>query len=183
MARSACSRRALTRPDSRAWNSVVYWAITTPSSVFTSHHPPVFRRTCTTSRVFPTVKYGPRPIVSRVYARGFVTGALDVFDIGAGIRVWLIGPGFTTQLEHAVAQAPQERAVVRYEQHRAFKVRKRFDEHLLRREIEMVCRLVEDEEVRRIQEHARHDQSRALAAGERLDPLVDVVALELKGTE
>src|ERR1051326_5723961 len=47
----------------------------------------------------------------------------------------------------------------------------------------MVRWLVEDEEVRRIEEHARHDEARFLAAGERPDPFVDVVAAELEGAE
>ena len=54
------------------------------------------------------------------------------------------------------------------------------EQHLLRREIEMVGRLVEDEEVRRIEQHARHHQPRLLAARERADLLVDVVAGELE---
>src|SRR5436190_22286156 len=47
----------------------------------------------------------------------------------------------------------------------------------------MVRRLVEDEEVRRVEEHAREDETRLLAAGERADFLLDVVAGELEGAE
>jgi hypothetical protein len=35
----------------------------------------------------------------------------------------------------------------------------RLEQHLLRREIEVVGRLVEDEEVRRVEKHAGHDET------------------------
>ena len=47
----------------------------------------------------------------------------------------------------------------------------------------MVGRLVEDHEVRRIEQHARDDQPRALPARERPDSLVDLVARKLERPE
>ena len=63
------------------------------------------------------------------------------------------------ELEHAVGEAAEECAVVRDEEHRSFEIVQRFDEHFFRREVEVVGRLVEHEEVRRIEEHARHHQA------------------------
>jgi hypothetical protein len=40
----------------------------------------------------------------------------------------------------------------------------RLDQHLLGRHVEMVGRLVEHQEVRRVEEHQRHDEARLLAA-------------------
>ena len=65
---------------------------------------------------------------------------------------------------------------MRHEQHRAVEVLQRVEQHLLRREIEVVGRLVEDEEVRRVEEHAREDEARLLAARQRSNFLVDLVA-------
>ena len=75
-----------------------------------------------------------------------------------------VGAALAAELEHAVAEPAQERAVVRHEDHRALEVAERVDQHVLRREIEMVGRLVEDQEVRRIEQHARHHEARLLAA-------------------
>ena len=59
-------------------------------------------------------------------------------------------------------------------------LRESLDEHLLRGEIEVVRGLVEDEEIRRIEQHSRHHEARLLAAGEEADLLVHVVAGELE---
>ena len=53
-------------------------------------------------------------------------------------------------------------------------------QHFLGREIEVVGRLVEHEEVRRVEQHPRHHEARLLAARQRADLLVDVVAGELE---
>ncbi len=63
------------------------------------------------------------------------------------------------------------------------KSRERLDQHLLGGEVEVVRRLVEHEEVRRVEQHPRHHQARLLAARQRPDRLVDVVARELEGAE
>lgn len=44
-------------------------------------------------------------------------------------------PGFTPELQHAVAQRPQEGAIVRDEEHRALETAERFEQHLFSREI------------------------------------------------
>ena len=92
-----------------------------------------------------------------------------------------VGAAFAAQFKDTVAQATQERAVVRHEQHRPLEVAERLEQHFLRGEIEVVRRLVEHQEVRRVEQHARHDETRLLAARERSDLLVGVVTRELEG--
>src|SRR5450631_2144073 len=66
--------------------------------------------------------------------------------------------------------------VVRDEKHRAFVTRQRVYQHLLRVDVEMVRRLVEDQEVRRVEQHLGHHEPRLLAAREHAAPFLDVVA-------
>ena len=81
---------------------------------------------------------------------GFVTGALDVLDGEAGIDVRLrLGAALAAKLQHAIAEAAQEFAVVRDEQYRPVEVLQRVEQHFLGGQIQMVGRLVEHEEVRR----------------------------------
>ena len=80
------------------------------------------------------------------------------------------------QLEHATAERTEEHPVVRHEHHGALEVPERCEQHLLGGQIEVVGRLVEDQEVGRVEEHARHHEPRLLAARERPDLLVDLVA-------
>ncbi len=56
--------------------------------------------------------------------------------------------------------------------------RQRLDQHLLGRDVEMVGRLVEHQEVRRVEQHLRHHQPRLLAARQHAAALLDVVAGE-----
>src|SRR5688572_17093440 len=57
-----------------------------------------------------------------MHPRCFVSGALHVFDVGPGIQVrLLVGAGLPSQLDDAIAQGAQERAIVGDEQHRPFK--------------------------------------------------------------
>ena len=69
---------------------------------------------------------------------------------------------------------------MRHEEHRALEAAERLDQHLLGRQVEVVRRLVEHEEVRRVEQHPRHHQARLLAARQRPDLLVHVVARELE---
>ena len=119
-----------------------------------------------------------------MHAGRLVAGPLDVLDVGTGIGVQLdVGPAFASQLQHPVAQPAQEHAVVRHEDHRAVELRQRIDQHFLRRQIQVVGRLVEHQEVRRVEQHARHDEARLLASRQRPDLLLDVLAGELKRAE
>ena len=61
-----------------------------------------------------------------------------------------VGAAFTAQLQDPVAQATEEHPVVGDEHHRALELAQGPDQHLLGREIEMIGRLVEHQEVRRI---------------------------------
>ena len=69
---------------------------------------------------------------------------------------------------------------MRDEEHGAIEVRERLDEHFLREEVQVIGGLVEDQEVRWVEQHSRNHQPRLLAAGERPNLLVDIVARELK---
>src|SRR5688572_18194522 len=101
---------------------------------------------------------------SSVYTRSFVTGSRNVFDVGPLIEMrLLLDAGLPSQLDDAVAQRAKKGAIVRDEQHRAFEVLQRLDEHLLGEQIEMVRRLVEHQEVRRVEQHPRHHQTSLLA--------------------
>ena len=89
----------------------------------------------------------------------FVARARHVLDVRARVQVRLcVGTAFPAQLEHPVAQAAQEFPVVRYEQHGPLEITERFEQHFLGRKVEMVRRLVQHQEVRRIEQHARHDE-------------------------
>ena len=76
-----------------------------------------------------------------------------------------------------------EVAIVRDEDQRAAVVVERVEQHVLRVDVEVVGRLVEQQRVRRAQQHARHGQARALAARQHARLLVDVVAREQEAAE
>jgi hypothetical protein len=67
------------------------------------------------------------------------------------------------------------------EEHRALEVREGLQERLLGGEVEVVGRLVEHEEVRRVVEHLGEHQPRLLAAREHPAGLLHVVAREPEG--
>jgi hypothetical protein len=100
-----------------------------------------------------------------VHAGGFVAGAGDILDVGARIEVRLgLRPRLASQFNDPIRQPPQERAVVRHEDHGALEVLQRSHQHLLGGKVEMVRGLIEDEEIGRVVEHAGHDEARLLAA-------------------
>ena len=86
-------------------------------------------------------------------------------------------------LDDPIGQALDEVAVVRDEDQRAAVILERVEQDVLRVEVEMVGRLVEQQRVRRTQQHARHRQPRALAARQHAGLLVDVVAREEESAE
>ena len=73
--------------------------------------------------------------------------------------------------------------IVRHEDQRAAVVDERVEQHFLRVEIEMVGRLVEQQRVRRTQQHPRDGQPRALAARQHAHALVDVVSGKQEAAE
>ena len=79
-------------------------------------------------------------------------------------------------LDDPCRQPLDEVAVVADEDQRAAVVHQRVEQHVLRVQIEVVGRLVEQQQVGRPQEHAGDGQPRALAAGQHTGLLVDVVA-------
>src|ERR1035441_4381302 len=111
--------------------------------------------------------------ISRVYARRFVPQALDVFDVGTGVHHGIaLGAAFAAQFEHARAQAAQEHAVVRHENHGSFEALERIHQHLLGGQVQVIGGLVQHQKVGRVVEHARHGEARFLAATEGADLLV-----------
>src|SRR4051794_18977085 len=72
---------------------------------------------------------------------------------------------------HAIEQV----AVVRDEHQRAGKIEQRFFEHVERRDVEIVRRLVEHQQVRRLQHQPREDDARLLAAGQSRFPGLPVL--------
>ena len=77
----------------------------------------------------------------------------------------------------------EERAVVRNDQHAAGVVGERALQDILRLHVEVVGRLVEDQEICRAQQHADECHARAFAAGEHADFFEDIVAAEKKAAE
>ena len=69
---------------------------------------------------------------------------------------------------------------MRYEDHGAFKTFQGVHQHLLGRQIQVIGRFVEHQEVRRVVEHASYCQPRLFSAGECADLLVHVFAGELE---
>src|SRR5262245_41275134 len=79
--------------------------------------------------------------------------------------------------------AIDEVAVVRDDDERPLVLVERVLQDLAARQIEVVRRLVEEEQVRRAYEKTREGQARLLTAGEHADPLVDVVPGEEEASE
>ena len=78
-------------------------------------------------------------------------------------------------LEDAGGQLVDEIAVVRDEDHRAGELFKRFEQHFLGAQVQVIGGLVEQQEIGRHHQHAGQRVAVALAAGEHADGLEDVV--------
>ena len=72
---------------------------------------------------------------------------------------------------------------MRNEDHRAVKVLQRFQQHVFCAHIQVVGRLVEQQKIRRAQQHARQRVAIALAARKHADPLEHIVLAEEKTAE
>src|SRR5882757_931238 len=107
-------------------------------------------------------------------ARRLLSGAGDIFGVAAAKLM----RAFRRQFQYAVGQRRQKMPVMRDEQHGALVLRESRDQHLLGGEVEMVGRLIQHQEIRRIEQHDRHHQSRLLAARQHPAPLLDIVAGE-----
>ena len=108
--------------------------------------------------------------------------ANDVFIIGSRVGMRLrFRSGFASKLQDSIAEASQEISVVGDEQHRAIEILECPDEHFLRRQIQVVCRLVQDQKIRRVHQQSRHDQPRFLSSGQRSNRLIDILPGKLKG--
>src|SRR3546814_3779064 len=111
-------------------------------------------------------------VCSSDLTRRFLAGTLDIFRITAAILVDAV----RRQFQHAIGQRRQEMPVMRDEKHRALVRRQRPDQHFLCVEVEVVRRLVEHEEIRRVEQHGRHYQPRLLAARQDPATLLDLIA-------
>lgn len=86
-----------------------------------------------------------------------------------------IRAALAAEFQDAIAEATKKFTVVGDEKHRAFEVFQSFDQHLFRREVEVVCRLIKDQKVWRVKQHPGHDESCLLAARQSTDLLIDIV--------
>ena len=80
-------------------------------------------------------------------------------------------------------QLVDEVPIVRHDDERAAVVDEGVQQHVLRVDVEVVRRLVEEQRVGRTQQHPRDGQARPLAARQDADPLVGVVAREQEPAE
>src|SRR5262245_20609255 len=80
------------------------------------------------------------------------------------VGAWVDERAAIADLDDLRRQPLDEVAIVRHEDQRAAVVDERVEQHLFRIEIEMVGRLVEQQRVRRAQQHAGDGEPRALAA-------------------
>ena len=85
--------------------------------------------------------------------------------------------------QEAVADRPQQRAVVRHQHEAAFEPGQRAGERVAHLEIEMVGRLVEQEQVRPAVDDQRQRETRFLTARERSDRRVGHIAAKIEATE
>ena len=109
--------------------------------------------------------------------RRLVPALRHVLGVPAAIDVHAV----VGHLQHAVRERGEEATVVGDEEHRPLEAPERLDEHLLRGHVEVVGRLVQHEEVRRIVEHLGQDHARLLPSGEDAAPLVGLVPGEPEG--
>ena len=78
-------------------------------------------------------------------------------------------------LEDARGQLVDKVAVVRDKHHRAGVLAQRFEQHVFGAHVQVVGGLIEEQEIRRTQQHARQGIAIALAARKHADALEDLV--------
>ena len=101
-----------------------------------------------------------------------VAAEVDVFLVGAVVVADLVG----LDLDHAGGQLVNKPAVVRDDDQRAGEALEPLDQRLDRLEVEVIGRLVEDQHVGFDNTQAAKYQSGGLAARQRAESLVDIVA-------
>src|SRR5580692_11147650 len=106
---------------------------------------------------------------------------LHVFNVRPWINSGMaVRTALAPQFQNARAETAKEHAVMRNEDHGAFKILQGVYQHLLGRKIQVIRRFVEHQEVWRVVEHARYCQPRFFSARECADLLIYVFAGELK---
>ena len=118
-----------------------------------------------------------------------------IWDLGLGIflarltpqelcvRPWIDDSLTMTDFDDLRREFLHEISIVRNEDQCSPVVLERLEQHVLRIEVEMVRRLVEQQRVRRPQQHARDREARTLAARQHAGFLVDVIAREEKAAQ
>jgi hypothetical protein len=104
---------------------------------------------------------------------------VDEVLVSAGIDERLAA----ADVDHLAGQPVHEVAVVRHEDERPAVVAERLQQDLLRVQVQVVRGLVEEQHVRRVQEHLREGEPVALAAREDGHALVDVVPGEQEAAQ
>ena len=84
--------------------------------------------------------------MARVKTRRLLARPGHIFRVATAELMNAVG----RQFQYPVRERGQEVAVMRNEQHGALEFRQRLDQHLLRRHVQMVRRLIENQEVRRV---------------------------------
>ena len=105
------------------------------------------------------------------------TGLFEVVVVVAVVDAHLPAIDF----EDAVDEAAQEVAVMADEDHRTGEVLQGCQQRFPGLDVEVVRRFVEDQQVDRLYQHRRQNDPALFAAGEVVDPFVDIIPLKQKG--
>jgi len=109
-----------------------------------------------------------------------LTGRLRLFDLSlaqiALVAAFVSKKLTFTQRPHFIGQGIHQEAIVRHQQHGACKTVEHVLQNLLRSHIEMICRLVQQQEIGALQREPGQRHAAALTAAEHADRLEDIVA-------
>src|SRR5262245_8774121 len=95
----------------------------------------------------------PEVRVSRsgVDPRRFVSDLLDILYVRSRIDDGVaVGPALAAQFEHTRPESPKKGSVMRYEDHRPFKVLERLHQHFFGSQVQVIGWFVEHQKIRRI---------------------------------
>ena len=95
----------------------------------------------------------------------------------------MLGDAAVGEFVNLIGQSVEEIAVVGDDDQRAVESHQRLFENLLGLQVEVVGRLVEDQQVDRFEQQLDHRQARPLTAGEHLDELLAGLLAEHEGTQ
>ena len=136
--------------------------------------PPRLSRVCATARVAcaPRPARAGRPCGSAPHRRRTLGGRAPQAACGTRRDRRRNRPDRAVRTSHSrSATSSDQMRVVGDQQHRALEIGQRLHQRLARIDVEMVGRLVQDQQMRRVARHQREQQPRLLAAGEGLRPV------------